>query len=426
MYGLGPSLNSRYAYHTLGCGDWWSGEHDATYNQFVHLPCGQNLSNSLSEALWKQTTAYQHFAVINFNMNPTIQGRGSAIFLHDDTTSGVTAGCIAIAPNALQSVLGWLDPAQNPVIRIGTTSEVGPPAPLSAGPYPAATAFRSDGVLASAPATVTLPDLGAAAFVHGTDDNIWWSTRTKGWASLGQPPGGLAGDPAVVSWGPGRIDLFVQGLDNKLWQRWSGCSGCQWSPWLQPVGADGVLASPPAVTSWTPGRIDVIVQGTDANFYQRDWDTSAWSGAWQQIGSPPVGPRPAEHATVTTWAPGRLDVFVRGRDDKLWQTFLTDGVWPGWFQPPGTADGTLNAAPTANAWNGGPSDGRNRLTVFVQGTDNHLYQTTYDGGWSVWNREGAPGDVFRGPPQAPSTLRSQPYVLVQGTDSMCYAFFPPG
>jgi L,D-peptidoglycan transpeptidase YkuD (ErfK/YbiS/YcfS/YnhG family) len=131
MYGLGSSLNSRYSYHNLVCGDWWSGEHDATYNQFVHVPCGQNLPNS--EALWQQTTAYQHFAVINFNLNPTVQGRGSGIFLHDNTPSGVTAGCIAIAPGTLDSVLGWLDPAQNPVIRIGTTSQVSPPSPLDNG-----------------------------------------------------------------------------------------------------------------------------------------------------------------------------------------------------------------------------------------------------------------------------------------------------
>ena len=130
MYGLGAPVTTRYAYHHLVCGDWWSGVHDATYNQFVSLPCGQTLPGANSEALWKQTTAYQHFAVTQFNMNPTVIGRGVAIFLHDNTTTGHTAGCIALAPSELDSVLGWLDPAQSPVISIGTASHVGSPSPL--------------------------------------------------------------------------------------------------------------------------------------------------------------------------------------------------------------------------------------------------------------------------------------------------------
>ena len=135
MYGVAAGApNPRYAYHHLGCGDWWSGVRDSTYNTFQQIPCGQTMDSS--EALWEQTTAYQHFAVITFNMDPTVIGRGSAIFLHDATASGTTAGCMAVAPSALDAVLGWLDPAQDPVIRIGTSSQVGPPAPLAASPAP--------------------------------------------------------------------------------------------------------------------------------------------------------------------------------------------------------------------------------------------------------------------------------------------------
>jgi len=141
-YGFGPTMygvadaapNARYAYHKLVCGDWWSGVRDDTYNTFQHIDCGQDMDNS--EALWQQTTAYQHFAVIDFNTNPTVIGKGSAIFLHDATSSGVTSGCVAVAPSALDAVLGWLDPAQHPVIRIGTRAQVGPPAPLAVPPTP--------------------------------------------------------------------------------------------------------------------------------------------------------------------------------------------------------------------------------------------------------------------------------------------------
>ena len=137
-FGFGPTLygvsttapSTAYGYHHLVCGDWWDENSSSpTYNQFVHRACGASGPGAGSEALWTETVAYQHFAVINYNINPTVAGRGSGIFLHDDTNSGVTAGCVAVAPSALDAVLGWLDPAQNPVIRIGTAAEVGPPAP---------------------------------------------------------------------------------------------------------------------------------------------------------------------------------------------------------------------------------------------------------------------------------------------------------
>jgi hypothetical protein len=303
--------------------------------------------------------------------------------------------------------------------RPGVSSPPPAPVPAPMPSWPVATGFRPDGVLASSPATVNLANVGPMAFVLGTDGGLWYSTQSVGWRGLGTPPGlAILGDPSAVSWGPGRVDVFVQGSDHKLWQRFSTCGGCSWSSWMQPVGNDGMLGSSPAVTSWGPGRIDIIVQGTDGNLYQRDWEGSGWSGAWSNLGSPPAGVVGGEHPTVTSWGAGRLDVFTRGRDSKLWQTFMVNGAWQGWTNPPGTANGTLNAAPAASAWS------PNRLTVFVQGTDRHLYQTTYNGGWGGWAGAGGPGDMFQGAPEAPSTLQAVPYVLVRGTDNMAYAFFP--
>ena len=288
--------------------------------------------------------------------------------------------------------------------------------------YPLALPYRTDGVLASDPATVVLPDIGTAAFVLGTDGSIWWSTLILPWTSLGAPPNGVIGNPAVVSWGPGRIDLFVEGGDHKLWQSWTACSGCSWQPWAQPVGTDGTLASPPAVTSWAPGRIDVIVQGTDGNYYWRDWDTSSWSANWLVLGAPTPGATVGEQAAVTTYGPGRLDIFARGADNKLWQTALINESGLGvWFQPLGT-QGVLNSAPAADWWNG---SGQNVVTVFVQGTDSRLYQASYaSGAWSAWAVQGVPTNVFVGDPEVPTTLQFEPYVLVRGTDNKSYDYFP--
>ena len=77
-----------------------------------------------SEALWTETVAYQHFAVINFNPPPTSNPIGSGVFLHDDTSAGYTAGCVALPAAQLDSVLAWLDPSLSPHIAIGTPSEM--------------------------------------------------------------------------------------------------------------------------------------------------------------------------------------------------------------------------------------------------------------------------------------------------------------
>lgn len=116
------SPNPRFTYRHLVCGDWWDERSESpTYNQFVQRPCGAPGPGGNSEALWTETVAYQHFALITYNLGPAVPGRGSGIFLHDATRSGVTAGCVGIAPGALENVLRWLDPAQRPTIRIGTS-----------------------------------------------------------------------------------------------------------------------------------------------------------------------------------------------------------------------------------------------------------------------------------------------------------------
>ena len=223
---------------------------------------------------------------------------------------------------------------------------VGRAAASDPGPFPGAVPFGRGGVLRSAPATVHQPSFGHVAFVVGVDGGVWWSSEQVGWRSLGAPPVGLVGDPAAVSWADGRIDVFVRGRDNHLWQLWTGCGGCRWSAWLKPVGNDGVLASSPTATSWVAGRLDVFVLGVDGSVYQRFFDASAsgWNGSWVNLGGPPPGAS-RDRPAAASWGPGRLDVFVRGGDGRLWQLFWAGARWSEWVQPPGTQAGLLLPPP---------------------------------------------------------------------------------
>jgi L,D-peptidoglycan transpeptidase YkuD (ErfK/YbiS/YcfS/YnhG family) len=119
MYGVAPDPGVRYRYHRLVCGDWW--DEDAaspTYNTFRHVACGARPPfGGGSEALWRITGAYRHFALIRYNTAPVVPGRGSAIFLHVDT-GAATNGCVSLPLGRLVTVLRWLDPAKRPLIAI--------------------------------------------------------------------------------------------------------------------------------------------------------------------------------------------------------------------------------------------------------------------------------------------------------------------
>ena len=120
VYGVGADPGVRFAYHRLVCGDWWDEDpRSSAYNTFQHVRCGARPRfGGTSEALWRATRAYRHFAVIDYNIAPAVPGRGSAIFLHAGLGTA-TNGCVSLPLPRLLRVLRWLDPAAWPVIVIG-------------------------------------------------------------------------------------------------------------------------------------------------------------------------------------------------------------------------------------------------------------------------------------------------------------------
>lgn len=139
MYGTKPNPGGLHEpYHRLVCGDWWDEDpYSSRYNRFVHVACGTTPPFAAwSEPLWTETRGdrgYPYLAVIDYNDDPTIAGRGapgSGIFLHA-WMDAPTEGCIALPIPELLKLLRWLEPSDHPVIEIGTDAEVGrvPPSP---------------------------------------------------------------------------------------------------------------------------------------------------------------------------------------------------------------------------------------------------------------------------------------------------------
>jgi L,D-peptidoglycan transpeptidase YkuD (ErfK/YbiS/YcfS/YnhG family) len=71
----------------------------------------------------RSPTAYRNLAVIAYNRNPVVPGRGSGIFFHV-STGRPTLGCVSLPLSQLITVLRWLKPRSAPLIVIGTNAEI--------------------------------------------------------------------------------------------------------------------------------------------------------------------------------------------------------------------------------------------------------------------------------------------------------------
>lgn len=85
---------------------WCDDPQHALYNRPVTAPFAAN-----HERLWRQDRAYDLVVVMDFNLTQPIPGRGSAIFFHltkTDDDPQPTAGCVAVAPDAMRWLLSRL------------------------------------------------------------------------------------------------------------------------------------------------------------------------------------------------------------------------------------------------------------------------------------------------------------------------------
>jgi L,D-peptidoglycan transpeptidase YkuD (ErfK/YbiS/YcfS/YnhG family) len=125
MFGIAPDPGVHYPYHRVVCGDWWVEDPGSpSYNRFRHVRCGaQPPFKTTSEDLSRSPTAYRQLAVIAYNSNPIVPGRGSGIFLHA-STGRPTLGCVSLSLPQLVRTLRWLLPSRSPLIVIGTAVQI--------------------------------------------------------------------------------------------------------------------------------------------------------------------------------------------------------------------------------------------------------------------------------------------------------------
>ena len=171
----------------------------------------------------------------------------------------------------------------------------------------------------------------------GTSKTIWhiaWNGSSwQLWDSRGSPPNGASVSPAVVAWGPNRLDLFTLSttmepgsVDDNCWH--DSWNGSVWeTTWDDRGGPPAGLQFYRAATSWGPNRLDVFGFGLDHHIWHNSWDGQAWQAAWDDRGEPPTG---SYEVFAASWGDQRLDVFTIDGNGHLWDSAWDGSHWLPW------------------------------------------------------------------------------------------------
>jgi len=91
---------------------WCDAPSDPNYNRLVKLPYPAS-----AEHMWREDHLYDLVAVLGYNDDPVVAGKGSAIFLHlAKPDYSPTQGCVALAIGDLLEAIEQLQPGDQVVI----------------------------------------------------------------------------------------------------------------------------------------------------------------------------------------------------------------------------------------------------------------------------------------------------------------------
>jgi Repeat of unknown function (DUF346) len=205
---------------------------------------------------------------------------------------------------------------------------------------------------------------------------------------------------AVASWGPGHMDLFVsmrtQAVNgsSSVGLLHTSTDNYSWSGAWEVVGSmplSNLTQGPVGAISWGPGRIDVFMEGPNNELEHKWFDNGQWSSGWENLGgiltSPPV---------IASPGPGLLIVMTRGTDGHLWVKWFDSNLgWGDWGDVGCCLAGDANVANSVAATSTStgaslhpPHPSNLDAFAFVIGTQHDLYYKNWRqnraGGWTDW------------------------------------------
>jgi len=267
------------------------------------------------------------------------------------------------------------------------------------GSSTAAQAVPSNQAATSAAAAV-VDQAGVNHVFYRGQDGALYERRLGdgGWSAQTSLGGRIVGSPSATLAGSTLV-VVARGTDGAVWARLNTAG--TWGSWHS---LGGVLSAAPGVVGSPDGRIDLFARGTDDRLWTRSRSASgAWSG-WRSLG----GGLASGPAAVSV-GPDRIDVHVVGTDFQVWRLTRTGNSWSGWR----SLGGRTYTAPTAT-----PSPQGSGTWVFVRGTNDALYvNTNAAGGGKSWQKLG--GTLIDAPAAAATAGRVD--VVVRGTDNALWS-----
>ncbi|HEY2786766.1 MAG TPA: L,D-transpeptidase family protein [Fimbriiglobus sp.] len=115
-FGYAKTIDTKLPYRQATDKDFWvDDDQSPDYNRWV---VGKPAARSF-EMMKRADDLYEIGAVIRYNTDPVIPGKGSAIFLHVWSGPGKpTAGCVALEKDHVRMLLRWLKDEAKPRIAI--------------------------------------------------------------------------------------------------------------------------------------------------------------------------------------------------------------------------------------------------------------------------------------------------------------------
>ncbi|WP_373033720.1 hypothetical protein [Sulfurovum sp.] len=132
---------------------------------------------------------------------------------------------------------------------------------------------------------------------------------------------------SAVSWGPNRLDVFAvdTNREKELWHYWwNGGSG--WG--TEVIATKELLGKFDSVSaiSWGTSRLDLFVLDTDEKTIWHNWSDGSSFNQWECLKSDKF----FQSFSVKSWGPSRLDVFAVDTDEKIWHQWSDGTNWGQW------------------------------------------------------------------------------------------------
>jgi hypothetical protein len=175
-------------------------------------------------------------------------------------------------------------------------------------------------------------------FARGVGGTLWeryWNGASWSWTDTGKK---VAGDPIAVVRGDAegveandlRINVFVRGTDGTLWERYWNGTAWSWADTGKKVADDPVAIIRGNSGSPDAGgvRINLWVKGLDGKLWERYWNGASWS--WNDTGKGIVGrvvPLVRGNVDSPSGADIRINLFLQGTDGKLWERYWNGAAW---------------------------------------------------------------------------------------------------